>query len=312
VRRALPVLLVGALLGAFATPASAEGAKTAAQLRAERAELIARIASLTDESLRAQEALVTAQAREAMAAAALVEARVSYAEYAVEAYIKGVQAPEIEQLKRRTFSDVISETDHEAITSLTALRTGAVAEQERAEDALEQAAEISGMLEVARAELEKTLAERVAFEAAQAAAARAHAAAIGASSVPRHRRATMSQYDLMRTYRFGPGAGIPAGLVSTGQVFEGRASWYGPGFDGRPTASGAIFDQEGWTVAHRTLPLGTILLISRGDRHVVALVNDRGPFVAGRVLDLSHGVANALGTVSAGVASVRAEILVPA
>ena len=101
-------------------------------------------------------------------------------------------------------------------------------------------------------------------------------------------------------------------LVATGQVIEGRASWYGPGFDGRRTASGAVFDQEGWTVAHKTLPLGTILLISRGDRHVLALVNDRGPFVAGRVLDLSKGVATQLGTISAGVATVRAQVVVPA
>jgi rare lipoprotein A len=115
----------------------------------------------------------------------------------------------------------------------------------------------------------------------------------------------------MRRYRFGPG-GIPTGLVASGQVLQGKASWYGPGFDGRPTASGAIFDQEGWTVAHKTLPLGTILLVSYNGRSVVVLVNDRGPYAGGRILDLSHGVATALGTVHAGVAYVRAEILVPA
>ncbi|HYD09147.1 MAG TPA: septal ring lytic transglycosylase RlpA family protein [Acidimicrobiales bacterium] len=312
-RRTLLVLLVGALLGAFATPATAEEpAKTAAQLRAERRDLIAQIATLTDQSVRAQQALADARARQDFAADALVEARVSYAEYAVDAYIKGVQATEVEQLKQRAYSDTLAETDRQALVSLKELRRGAETEEALAEDALERAAEVTGMLEVARAELEKTLSERVAFEAAQAKAARAHSAASGGLTVPRHRRATMGQYDLMRTYRFGPGPGVPAGLVATGQVFEGKASWYGPGFNGRPTASGAIFDQEGWTVAHRTLPLGTILLISRGDREVVALVNDRGPFVGGRVLDLSHGVANALGTVHAGVASVRAEILVPA
>jgi rare lipoprotein A len=99
--------------------------------------------------------------------------------------------------------------------------------------------------------------------------------------------------------------------VRSGQSFAGRASWYGPGFDGHTTASGAVFDQEGWTVAHKTLPLGTILLVSYNGRSVVVLVNDRGPYVAGRVLDLSHGVASALGTLSSGVASVTAEVLVP-
>jgi rare lipoprotein A len=124
-------------------------------------------------------------------------------------------------------------------------------------------------------------------------------------------RALGSQAAVMSRYRFGPGD-VPDGLVRSGQSFAGRASWYGPGFDGHTTASGAIFDQEGWTVAHKTLPLGTILLVSYGGRSVVVLVNDRGPYVAGRVLDLSHGVASALGTVSSGVASVTAEVLVPA
>src|SRR5690606_37750498 len=83
-------------------------------------------------------------------------------------------------------------------------------------------------------------------------------------------------------------------------------------FDGRPTASGAIFDQQGWTVAHRTLPLGTILLVTRGEASVLVLVNDRGPFVGGRVLDLSKGGAEALGTIRAGVAHVTARVLVEA
>ena len=87
------------------------------------------------------------------------------------------------------------------------------------------------------------------------------------------------------------------------------ASWYGPGFDGRATATGALFDQESWTVASKELPLGTVLLVTRGDRAVLALVNDRGPFVTGRVLDLSRAVAAELGTIHAGVAHVRAEVV---
>ncbi|MBI3256983.1 MAG: septal ring lytic transglycosylase RlpA family lipoprotein, partial [Actinobacteria bacterium] len=63
--------------------------------------------------------------------------------------------------------------------------------------------------------------------------------------------------------------------------------------------------------AHRDLPFGTILLITRGSTTVMALVNDRGPYVAGRVLDLSHGVASALGTVAAGVADVQVEVVQP-
>ena len=74
-------------------------------------------------------------------------------------------------------------------------------------------------------------------------------------------------------------------------------------------ASGAVFDQQGWTVASRELPLGTVLLVTRGSRSVLVLVNDRGPFVPGRVLDLSRAVATELGTVEAGVAHVRGEVV---
>ena len=74
-------------------------------------------------------------------------------------------------------------------------------------------------------------------------------------------------------------------------MFEGIASWYGPGFNGRPTASGAIYDQEAWTVASKELPLGTWLVVRRGEQRVLLLVNDRGPYVEGRVLDLSAAAA---------------------
>jgi rare lipoprotein A len=122
-------------------------------------------------------------------------------------------------------------------------------------------------------------------------------------------RETAAQAARLAAHRFGPVAGLPPGALATGQVVEGLASWYGPGFDGRPTASGAVYDQEGWTVASTQLPLGTVLLVTRGATSVLVLVNDRGPFVAGRVLDLSHAVASALGTVGPGVAQVRAEVV---
>lgn len=125
----------------------------------------------------------------------------------------------------------------------------------------------------------------------------------------RFARATAAQAELMAAHPFGPTAGLPPGMAFTGQVVEGMASWYGPGFDGRPTASGAIYDQRGWTVASKELPLGTVLLVTRGDRSVLALVNDRGPYVAGRSLDLSRAVAEELGTVAPGVAHVRAQVV---
>ncbi|MBA1155498.1 septal ring lytic transglycosylase RlpA family protein [Microvirga sp. Marseille-Q2068] len=95
----------------------------------------------------------------------------------------------------------------------------------------------------------------------------------------------------------------PAG--STGKVIQsGRASWYGPGFHGRRTASGETFNTNDLTAAHRTLPFGTKVRVvnKRTGRSVVVRINDRGPYAHGRVIDLSKASAQAIGL--SGVASV--------
>jgi len=81
----------------------------------------------------------------------------------------------------------------------------------------------------------------------------------------------------------------------------GLASWYGPGFEGLPTASGEPYDPYGYTAAHKTIPLGTDLTVSYGGRSVEVTVNDRGPYVGVRELDLSQGAAAYLGLTHAGV-----------
>ena len=80
-------------------------------------------------------------------------------------------------------------------------------------------------------------------------------------------------------------------------IETGTASWYGPGFHGRLTASGERFDQNELTAAHKTLPFGTRVLVHspRTGKQVVVRINDRGPFVKGRVIDLSKAAARALG-----------------
>jgi rare lipoprotein A len=85
------------------------------------------------------------------------------------------------------------------------------------------------------------------------------------------------------------------------------ASWYGRRFHGRRTASGERYNMNALTAAHRTLPFGTRVRVERLDngRHVVVRINDRGPFVKGRVIDLSREAARRLGILGAGVASVR-------
>ncbi|MGZ6827668.1 MAG: septal ring lytic transglycosylase RlpA family protein, partial [Mycobacteriales bacterium] len=83
--------------------------------------------------------------------------------------------------------------------------------------------------------------------------------------------------------------------VPVGAAFSGQASWYGGSFQGRRTANGEVFDTNALTAASRTLPFGTRLRVCRLGRCVVVRVNDRGPYVGGRVLDLTRAAVNALG-----------------
>jgi rare lipoprotein A len=96
-------------------------------------------------------------------------------------------------------------------------------------------------------------------------------------------------------------------------VEEGLASWYGEPYHGRPTASGERFDQESLTAAHRTLPFGTVARVTNLDngRSVDVVINDRGPFVAGRIVDLSRAAASAIGALGPGVVPARLEVVRP-
>jgi rare lipoprotein A len=93
-----------------------------------------------------------------------------------------------------------------------------------------------------------------------------------------------------------------------GRSFSGMASYYGSE-SGSRTASGQRMNSNGMTAAHRSLPFGTKLRVTHGDRSVVVTINDRGPFIRGRVLDLSTGAARAIGLTSAGVGRVVAEVM---
>jgi len=94
----------------------------------------------------------------------------------------------------------------------------------------------------------------------------------------------------------------------TGRIFSGMASYY-VNEAGSRTASGQRMNASAMTAAHRTLPFGTKLRVTHGDRSVVVTVNDRGPFIRGRVLDLSTGAARAIGLTGAGVGRVVAEVM---
>ncbi|SMO42764.1 septal ring lytic transglycosylase RlpA family protein [Gracilimonas mengyeensis] len=90
-------------------------------------------------------------------------------------------------------------------------------------------------------------------------------------------------------------------------VEHGVASWYGPNFDGKLTANGEIYDMNGVTAAHRTIPFGTILLVENIDngKSVQVRVNDRGPYAKDRIIDLSKGAAEAIEMIGPGTANVQ-------
>ena len=100
-------------------------------------------------------------------------------------------------------------------------------------------------------------------------------------------------------------AAIGGSILASGSML---ASWYGPGFHGRLTANGERYDMHGLTAAHKTLPFGTKLRVCY-DKCVDVRVNDRGPFIGARELDLSYGAAKAIGLVHPGVANVAVTYL---
>ena len=330
--------------GAGVATLEAEGAG----LRAARAALLTRIATLSDEADETQARFVAAQRGQVAASAAAAEARDALVDHAVDAFVHAGAMGEAARARGGIFADVMADVDRAVVDTLGGAERAATAEHASAGAALAAARRAADEVAAGRAALEATIATndvrtaaalaeearnalarrlaeeaQAAQEAASAAARAASATATRLAARPpasgggsytaghldRFARATAAEAALMAAHRFGPVPGLPAGATFTGTVVEGPASWYGPGFDGRPTASGALYDQQGWTVASRELPLGTVFLVTRGDRSVLVLVNDRGPFVAGRVLDLSHGVAEELGTISAGVAGVRARVV---
>ena len=107
-----------------------------------------------------------------------------------------------------------------------------------------------------------------------------------------------------------PAARTAPAAARPGEVEEGLASWYGEPYHGRPTASGPRYDMWAMTAAHRTLPFGTVVRVTNLDskRQAEVTINDRGPFVAGRILDLSRRAAEALGAIGPGVIPVRLEV----
>lgn len=318
-RRAFAAALATALAGS-ATPAMA-----AADPRAERNALLVRIADLTDRLEGAEAGVVKAQVQQQSTSVGAARTRAVVRAHAVNAYMYGNALPEAARRGPAIYLEVAARKQRAMLSDAADAQVEAkqardAAERARAElrtanTELNRARELLDV-EVAADDARRAEEQRRADEAMRRADEARRQALLSRSAVQngqrsRYKQATQRQVDLMARYPFGPlpSGAVPSGLRATGERIEGLASWYGPGFHGRATASGAIYDQEGWTTASRDLPLGTMLLVSRGDRHVLLLVNDRGPYVYDRVLDLSRAAAVALGV---GVTPVVAQVVAPA
>jgi rare lipoprotein A len=109
----------------------------------------------------------------------------------------------------------------------------------------------------------------------------------------------------------GVGVGHADEKAAVVKTISGPASWYGGKFHGRLTANGERFDKDKLTAAHKTLPFGTKVRVtnSANGKSVVVRINDRGPFVGNRVIDLSQGAAGAVGMINSGVARVTIDVL---
>ncbi len=109
-----------------------------------------------------------------------------------------------------------------------------------------------------------------------------------------------------RPRRVARPGGNPVGFVQ-----RGVASWYGPGFHGNATANGERYDMHRLTAAHKTLPMGSVVAVHSltNGRHVTVRINDRGPFVKGRIIDLSHKAAEDLGMAVKGTDRVEIEVI---
>ena len=105
----------------------------------------------------------------------------------------------------------------------------------------------------------------------------------------------------------------PQSMTPSGKPQRGLASWYGPKFHGRTTANGERYNMMDLTAAHKTLPFGTFVHVTNraNNKTIVVRINDRGPFVRGRIIDLSYAAAKVIGASSTGVVDVEVRVMDP-
>jgi rare lipoprotein A len=242
----------------------------------------------------------------------LADAQDIYIERAIEAYKSGAAGTELDSLlAAETMSEFISIAEINSVATSVDLQR--LQELESARAHIEEAqADLDGRkqeeiaaraeIEVLGAELRTTLDDRRASLRQLAAEVKKLEQQVrrDAQIAPPSRTQPRSSAIATRD--------IPAGYVSTGVSFGGVASWYGPGFAGNSTANGEIYDPMGLTAASKELPFNTLLFVKYQGRGVVVRINDRGPYVGDRIIDLSQGAAETVGM--SGIGWIDATIVV--
>jgi rare lipoprotein A len=242
----------------------------------------------------------------------LGDARDLYIERAVEAYKSGTSGSRLDMLlAAETISEFIAVAEINSVAATIDLRRLQELEDARVE------------IEGAQTELDRRKQEELAT--------RGRVATLGAEldTTLDARRASLRalasevkelEQQVRRDSQIPPSNGyrppssaiatrdIPAGYVSTGVTFGGIASWYGPGFAGNSTANGEVYDPMGLTAASKELPFNTLLFVKYQGRGVVVRINDRGPYVGDRIIDLSQGAAQTIGM--SGIGWIDATIVV--
>jgi rare lipoprotein A len=242
----------------------------------------------------------------------LADAQDIYIERAIEAYKSGAAGTELDALlAAETMSEFISIAEINSVATSVDLQRLQELESARA-DIEEAQADLDGRkqeeiearaeIEVLGAQLRTTLDDRRASLRQLAAEVKELEQQVRRDAQIAQPSGTHPPSSAIAT------KDIPAGYVSTGVSFGGVASWYGPGFAGNSTANGEIYDPMGLTAASKELPFNTLLFVKYQGRGVVVRINDRGPYVGDRIIDLSQGAAETVGM--SGIGWIDATIVV--
>jgi peptidoglycan hydrolase CwlO-like protein/3D (Asp-Asp-Asp) domain-containing protein len=325
IRRVGGLLILGLLVAALSPRASASDVDSlrdeAAMLAAEVTNIERELAALGQQSSALTEQISATsgeigvlELQKHELGAALTEAHDVFVDRAVEAYKNGPTVRLALLLSARTMSELLTiaetqlraaDTDAAALARLKRAQAMAEHKQQALDTRQQRLVSAGSRLEEVELELRTTLARRRALlgeiiKRVRELETQARLLVAGSANPSGALRRLLEGT--------GPSQGIPSSFAGTGVRFEGLSSWYGPGFEGNTTARGDVFDPDLYTAASRDLPLGTWLYVTFNGRGVVVFVNDRGPYIEGRILDLSQAAAEAIGLT--GVQWIEAEILV--